>query len=38
LDKKFNTAPYLMIVFIVFGFVASGRGVYNLIKKAGPSD
>jgi ATP synthase protein I len=38
LDKKLNTAPYLMIVFIIFGFVASGKGVYNLIKKAGPSD
>jgi ATP synthase protein I len=38
LDRKLNTAPYLMIVFIIFGFVASGKGVYNLIKKAEKSD
>ena len=35
LDKKLNTTPYLMILFIVLGFVASGKGVYDLIKKAG---
>jgi len=34
LDKKLHTEPYLMIVFIIFGFVASGRGVYDLIKRA----
>ena len=34
LDKKLDTAPYLMVVFIFFGFVAAGKGVYNLIKKA----
>jgi ATP synthase protein I len=34
LDKKLRTQPYLMIVFIVLGFVASGREVYQLIKKA----
>jgi ATP synthase protein I len=34
LDKKLNTDPYLMVVFIFLGFVASGKGVYNLIKKA----
>ncbi|MFH1335528.1 MAG: AtpZ/AtpI family protein [Candidatus Zixiibacteriota bacterium] len=38
LDRKLNTTPYLMIVFIIFGFVASGKGVYNLIKKASQSD
>ncbi|HEX7401167.1 MAG TPA: AtpZ/AtpI family protein [candidate division Zixibacteria bacterium] len=38
LDRKLNTSPYLMIVFIIFGFVASGKGVYNLIKKADQSD
>jgi F0F1-type ATP synthase assembly protein I len=34
LDKKLHTEPYLMIVFIFFGFVAAGRGVYNLVKRA----
>jgi len=34
LDKKLHTEPYLMIVFIFFGVVAAGRGVYNLIKRA----
>jgi ATP synthase protein I len=35
LDKRLNTTPYLMILFIVMGFIASGKGVYDLIKKAG---
>jgi ATP synthase protein I len=35
LDRKLGTTPYLMVVFIVFGFVAAGRGVYDLIKRAG---
>jgi F0F1-type ATP synthase assembly protein I len=34
LDKKLHTEPYLMMVFIFFGFAAAGRGVYNLIKRA----
>jgi F0F1-type ATP synthase assembly protein I len=34
LDKTLDTAPYLMVVFIFFGFGASGKGVYDLIKKA----
>ena len=34
LDKKLGTTPYLMMVFIFFGFVAAGKGVYNLIKRA----
>ena len=34
LDKKLGTAPYLMVVFIFFGFVAAGKGVYDLIKRA----
>jgi ATP synthase protein I len=34
LDEKLHTQPYLMIVFIFFGFVAAGKGVYNLIKRA----
>jgi ATP synthase protein I len=38
LDKKLHTEPYLMIVFIFFGFVAAGRGVYNLVKRASQED
>ena len=34
LDRKLNTSPYLMILFIFFGFVASGRQVYKLIVRA----
>ena len=34
LDKKLHTSPYLMILFIIFGFVASGKEVYNLVKRA----
>lgn len=34
LDKKLHTTPYLMILFIVFGFIASGKEVYNLAKRA----
>jgi ATP synthase protein I len=35
LDQKLGTAPYLMVAFILFGFVAAGKGVYDLIKRAG---
>ncbi|MCJ7576929.1 MAG: AtpZ/AtpI family protein [candidate division Zixibacteria bacterium] len=38
LDEKLHTEPYLMIVFIFFGFVAAGRGVYNLVKRASEED
>jgi len=34
LDEKLGTGPYLMIVFIVFGFVAAGKEVYELIKRS----
>ena len=34
LDKKLHTSPYLMILFIIFGFIASGKEVYNLVKRA----
>ncbi len=34
LDRWLNTEPYLMIVFIVMGFVASGKEVYRLVKSA----
>jgi len=37
LDRKLGTEPYLMIVLIVLGFVASGKEVWNLIQRASHS-
>lgn len=34
LDKKLSTSPYLMILFIIFGFVASGKQVYSLVIRS----
>ncbi len=34
LDSKLGTEPYLLILFLIFGFVASGKEVYKLIKRA----
>ena len=34
LDKKLNTSPYLMILLLIFGCVASGKQVYNLVVRA----
>lgn len=34
LDQKLGTKPYLMVLLIVLGFVASGREVWGLIKRA----
>lgn len=34
LDKKLNTSPYLMILFIIFGFVASGKQVYSMVVRS----
>ena len=34
LDSKLGTEPYLMILLIVLGFVASGKEVWNLIQRA----
>lgn len=34
LDRTLSTGPYLMVIFIFLGFAASGKGVYDLIKKA----
>jgi len=34
LDGKFDTEPYLMIVFLIFGFIASGKEVWKIIKQA----
>lgn len=33
LDSWLRTAPWLMVVFIGFGFVASGKEVYNIVRK-----
>ena len=33
-DGKLDTDPYLTMVGIVLGFVAAGREIYNLLKKA----
>jgi F0F1-type ATP synthase assembly protein I len=34
LDRRFGSEPYLMVLFIVLGFVASGRETWKLIKLA----
>ena len=34
LDQRFGTEPYLLVLFIVLGFVASGRETWKLIKLA----
>jgi F0F1-type ATP synthase assembly protein I len=34
LDRRFDTAPYLMVLMIVLGFVAAGKEVWSLIQKA----
>lgn len=34
LDDKLGTEPYLMIVFVVLGFIAGAREVHRLVKKA----
>jgi F0F1-type ATP synthase assembly protein I len=34
LDQKFGTEPYLMILLIVLGFIASAREVWGLINRA----
>lgn len=36
LDRKWGTDPWMMILFIVLGFVASGRETWKLIKLASP--
>ena len=33
-DKKFGTAPWLMIAGIVLGFAAAAREIWNLVKKS----
>lgn len=38
LDRKWSTDPWLMVVGIVLGFVASGRETWKLIKLAQSDD
>lgn len=38
LDRRFGTAPYLMITFLALGFVASGKETWRLIKLASPPE
>jgi F0F1-type ATP synthase assembly protein I len=33
-DGRFKTAPYLTILGIVLGFIAAGREIYRLVKRA----
>ena len=34
LDEKFNTAPWFLIIFLIFGIVAAFRNLYYMYKKA----
>lgn len=34
LDGKLGSGPYLMALFLIMGFAASGREVYRLLKLA----
>ncbi len=38
LDKKFHTAPWLMLVFLIFGFIAGVKETISLIKIAMKED
>ncbi len=35
LDKKWGTAPYLMYLLLILGFVAGGIECYRLVKEFG---
>ena len=34
LDSKLGTEPYLLVLFLILGFVAAGKEVYRIIKRA----
>ena len=34
LDERLGTEPYLLIAFLIFGFVAAGKEIWRLIKRA----
>ena len=38
LDDRLGTKPYLLIVFLIFGFVAAGKEIQRLIKRAEEAD
>jgi len=33
LDRYFHTAPYLTIIFMIFGIIAAMKTIYQLMKK-----
>jgi ATP synthase protein I len=33
-DGRFHTAPYLTILGVILGFVAAGKEIYNLVRRA----
>ena len=33
LDRYFETSPYLTIIFMIFGIIASMKAIYPLMKK-----
>ncbi len=34
LDKKFDTAPWFFIIFLIFGIIAAFKNLYYMYKKA----
>ena len=34
LDEKLGSEPYLLVLFLIIGFIASGREIYGIIKRA----
>ncbi|MBI5869295.1 MAG: AtpZ/AtpI family protein, partial [candidate division Zixibacteria bacterium] len=38
LAGRFGTDPWLMVLFIVLGFIAAGKEVWGLIQKASRDD
>ncbi len=38
LDRKFGTAPWLTLIFLVFGIIAGFRNVFYIFKKYGLGD
>ncbi len=34
LDRRLNTVPWLTVVFLVLGFVAGGREVWQLVQRS----
>lgn len=38
LDQKLGTQPFLLVIFLIFGFIASGKEIYKLVKRAEKED